>query len=659
MLLLQRVHRVSSKVVRGGEWKRVRTFSICFLSSSKRCASYGLARCILFLGTSLLQLVFPVVHAIEYRHGFAFLDEPGLPADFTHTRYVNPDALKGGVIRIAEMGTWDSFNPLALTGREVKGVAFWVPQDNWLFATLMQPALDEPTTMYANLADGIAVDPEGAWVGFRLRADATWHDGKPITVDDVVWSFDVFRNKATPTVSTPLQVFSRIEVTGDREFRFIIEESARGDAVLPRRAALLPILPKHWWEGRDVTRGTTEAPIGSGPYRVGRFSIGRWVEWERVPGWWGEKVPINRGRYNFDRIKVDYFRDDQVQTEAVKGHEVDVRFETVPSTWATGYDTPAVRQGFLRKAEFTISRPGGLWWPIFWNLEQARFQDIRVREALWLMSDGEWSNKRSWGFWGLPTSFFHGSELAATGLPNELELRLLEPLREQVPPRVFTEPFKLPPNQGGGWHRENLLRAEALLREAGWVIEGDQLVHSETREPFHVRFVAVSASLGGSFIPYTNKLKRLGITSNIKAPEVSNWLFRMRSGDFDAGAIWFLPDFTPTLLVSNTFHSSGADQAYSGNWSNLRDPAVDALIEHMYKAKSWDEFVAATRALDRVLLWNFYFVAVMSKTKNALAWWDKFGMPEHGILNREVVYHDLWWWDEPKTARVREFLGER
>lgn len=620
-----------------------------------------------FISLKLLQrllygamlLVAPLAEAIEYQHGYAFLKEPGYPADFTHTRYVNPDAPKGGMIRIPEMGTWDTFNPLALTGREVKGVAFWIPQDNYHYDTLMQPSLDEPAALYGNLAEGIAVDPEGAWIAFKLREGARWHDGRPITVDDVVWSFGVYRNQASPTISSPLQPFTHVEVTGPREFRFVIDESARGDTVLARRAGLLPILPKHYWEGRDVTRGTTEPPLGSGPYRVGRFSIGRWIEWERVPDWWAKDLPINRGRYNFDRIRIDYFRDDQVQTEAVKGHEVDVRFETVPPTWATGYDIPAVRKGFLRKAEFTISRPAGLWWPIFWNLEQPRFQDIRVREALWLMSDGEWSNKKSWGFWGLPTSFFHGSELAATGLPGELELKLLEPLRDQVPPRVFAEPFKLPPNQGGGWHRENLLRAAQLLREAGWVVRDDKLVHAVTGEPFHLRFVAVSPSLGGSFIPYTYKLRRLGITSNIKSPEISNWLFRMRSGDFDAGAIWFLPDFTPSLLVSNTFHSAAADQPYSANWSNLRDPAVDALIGQLYKARTWDEFVAATRALDRVLLWNFYFVAVMSKTRNALAWWDKFGIPDHGILNREVVFHDLWWWDEAKARRVLEFVGDR
>ncbi len=603
--------------------------------------------------------IIPLAQALDYRHGYAFLKEPELPTSFIHTRYVNPDAPKGGMIRFAEMGTWDSFNSLALTGREVKGVSFWIPHDNYLYDTLMQPTLDEPAALYGNLAEGIAIDPEGGWIAFKLREGARWHDGKPITVDDVVWSFDVYRSKATPTISSPLQPFTRVEVTGPREFRFMIDEAARGDTVLARRAGLLPILPKHYWKNRDITRGTTEPPLGSGPYRVGRFSIGRWIEWERVPDWWAKDLPINRGRYNFDRIRIDYFRDDQVQTEAVKGHEVDLRFETVPPTWATGYNIPAVRKGFMHKAEFTISRPSGLWWPIFWNLEQPRFQDIRVREALWLMSDGEWSNKKSWGFWGLPTSFFHGSELAATGLPSELELKLLEPLRDKVPPRVFSEPFRLPPNQGGGWHRENLLRAAELFRQAGWVIHDDKLVHAVTGEPFNLRLVAVSPSLGGSFIPYTNKLRRLGITSNIKSPEVSNWLYRMRSGDFDGGAIWFLPDFTPTLLVSNTFHSSAADQAYSSNWSNMRDPAVDALIAHMYKARTWEEFVAATRALDRVLSWNFYFVAVMSKTKNALVWWDKFGKPDHGILNREVVFHDLWWWDEAKAQRVLEFVGDR
>ncbi|MEQ8857873.1 MAG: extracellular solute-binding protein [Pseudomonadales bacterium] len=617
------------------------------------------------VGPGLLSLLLNVTACavlsdtgIDYRHGYAFLSDPAYPPDFANTAYVNPDAPKGGRIRVPEMGTWDNFNPLALGGRDVRGVSFWVRQNNYLYDSLLEPALDEPATLYGLLADGVAVAADGAWIAFRLREGARWHDGEPITVDDVVFSFEKFKSEATPTISTPLTAITGIEVIAAREIRYLVAEDARGDPILPRRIGIMPVIPRHYWENRDLTRTTVEPPLGSGPYRIGEFSMGRWIEWQRVADYWGRDLPINRGRYNFDTIEVDYFRDDQVQTEAVKGNVIDVHLENVPSRWATAYEFPAFRAGVFRKTEFTLSKPAGLWWPIFWNLAQPRFQDVRVREALWLQSDFEWSNVKSHGFWGQATSFFHGSELAARGLPSAAELELLEPLREQIPPRVFTEPYRPPPNQGHGWHRDNLLRSAELLREAGWQVRDGRLVHERTGEGFHIRFVAVSPALGAAFIPYTHKLERLGISSSIKAPEISNWLYRMRAGDFDAGAIAFLPDFTPTLLVSNSFSSAAADQPYSFNWSNLKDPAVDALIGHLYKARTWDAFVAAARALDRVLLWNFYWVPSSSKTRYALAYWDRFGQPGHGPLLRETGFVDLWWWDADRAARVARFARD-
>jgi microcin C transport system substrate-binding protein len=594
--------------------------------------------------------------AIAYQHGYAFLSEPAYPPDFSHTSYVNPEAPKGGEIRIREMGTWDNFNSISLGGRQVRGVSFWVRQGNYLYDSLMEPGLDEPATLYGRLAEGVAVDPDGKWIAFRLRKDAYWHDGEPITVDDVVFSFNTFKNEATPTVSTPLQTITGIEVTGEREFRYLVADFATGDPILPRRLGIMPVLPEHYWRDRDVTKTTVEPPLGSGPYRIGEFAIGRWIKWERVDDYWGRDLPINKGRYNFDTIKVDYFRDDQVQTEAFKGNVVDVHMENVAQTWATSYDTPAFRAGMFKKKEVGVLRPAGLWWPIFWNMDQERFHDPRVREALWLMSDFQWGNRRSYGFYGEGLSFFNDSELASQGLPSEAELKLLEPLRGQIPDRVFTHVYRGTPNQGSGWRRENFLEAARLLREAGWIIRDGRLVHEETGELFNIRFLAVSPALARAFRPLTRKLQRLGITSTVTAPEISNWLYRSRSGDFDAGAIAFQPDFTPTLLSSNTFSSAAADQAYSFNWSNLKDPAVDQLIGNMYKARTWEEFVAACRALDRVLLWNFYWLPGTSKTRHAMAYWDKFGQPEHDRLVHASYFVDLWWWDPEKAARVEAWL---
>lgn len=620
--------------------------------------------CQFTVASLLLALFLPGSMAAEtgitYSHGYAFLADPRYSPDFRHFDYVNPDAPKGGQIRVPQMGNWDSFNPIPLKGRVAAGLAVWTPAANYLYDSLMAPSFDEPSAFYGRLAEGIAVAEDGAWIGFRLREGAYWHDGTPITVEDVVFSFNVYKDKenTAATITAPLDAFVAIEVLNDREFRYLIAPGEHGNPILPTRIAVLPIMPKHYWATHDITSTTVDPPLGSGPYKIGEFSVGRWLRYERVDNYWGKNLPVNRGRHNFSQIKFDYFRDDQVQTEAVKGNVIDVHVENLPRLWENAYKFPAADAGVFKTPTVYLSRPAGLWWPVFWNLDQKRLKDVRVREALWLLADFDWLNQRSYGFYGLAKSYFHGSHLAATGLPDEREMKFLEPLRGKVPERVFTTAYDAPPNIGEGWHRDNLLRAMSLFEEAGWVIEDNRLVHADTGEQFHLRFVAVSPALGGSFVPYTRVLQRLGITTSIKSPEISNWQFRMRSGDFDAGAIWFLPDDMPTLLISNSFSSSAADQAYSQNWSNMRDPAVDALIEHIYTAENYEDYVAAIRALDRVLLWNFYFVPGMTKTKIGIAHWDKFGKPDHGKLNR-LAFVDTWWWDEKKAAQVGEFKGQK
>ena len=597
---------------------------------------------------------------VVYQHGYAFLSEPAYPPDFTHFNYVNPDAPKGGMIRVPEMGTWDNFNAVALLGRMVRGMEFWTRQQNYVYDGLMEQSLDEPATQYGLIADGIAIGENYSWVQFRLRPEARWHDGKPITVKDVVFSFETYMNDARPTISTPLQVIASIEVMSPNEVRFNIAPEAQGNPVVPRRLGTPPIVPKHYWANHDITKSTITPPLGSGPYTIGEFVIGRWIKFERFEDYWAKDLPVMKGRYNFDTIKIDYFRDDQVQTEAVKANVVDVHLENVPRRWTQAYDIPAVEQGYLIKRDNRALRPGGLWWPIFWNMDQRRFQDIRVREALSLARTGwEWGSRRSYGFFDQATSFFHDSDFASSGLPSEKELKLLEPLRGKIPERVFTEPYHRAPHGEVGWHRDNIIKAAALMREAGWVIVDGQLVHEKTGEPFNLRFVAVSPALGRSFISYTKVLEKLGITSTIKAPEISNWLFRMRSGDFDAGALWFLPDSTPTLLLSNTFSSTAADQEYSANWSNLQDPAIDELIEHVYAAQTYDDFIAALRAVDRVLLWNFYWLPGSSKINYAMVHWDKFGRAEYDRLIWVNSYVANWWWDEEKAARVAAFTESK
>lgn len=595
----------------------------------------------------------------ECKHAYAFLAEPKLGPDFTHFEWVNPNAPKGGRIRVPDMGNWDSFNMLGL-GRVVRGMDTRDPGERHNHDSLVIVSPDEHGTAYGLLAECVAYPDDGAYIDYRLREGARWHDGQPITMADLLWSFQALKEKSNPALTTRAEAFTSVEALADgRTIRYHVAPAHRANRMLPIRTGELPVLPKHYWDrpGYDIGATTVQPPLGSGPYRIKGYDIGRWIEWERVPDYWGKDLPVNRGRYNFDIVKYDYFRDDQMQTEAVKGNAIDIHVENVPRRWATAYETPAVAAGLFRLDYLPRSKPAGLWWPIFWNLEQPRFQDIRVREALWLLNDFKWGNRRGgYGFFDVATSFLHRSHLAATGLPNERELKFLEPVRHLVPPRVFTEPYRPPPNQGDGWDRANIIRASKLLQEAGWVIEDNRLVHERTGEPFHIRFVAVSPALGGSFIPYTRVLKRVGIESSIKAPEISNWLYRMRSGDFDAGAIWFLPDNTPSIAITNAVSSAAADQAFSNNWAKIRNPAIDHLIDAMNQATNYDDYVAAIRAIDRVMLWNFYFIPGMSKVKVGIAYWDRYGQPPRTPLNRNS-FVDTWWWDADKAAAVEAFVG--
>ena len=592
------------------------------------------------------------------RHAYAFLGEPKLPPDFEHFDWVSPNAPKGGLMRMADTGSWDTFNRMGL-GHSVRGMDTRGNSTRHIYDSLVIRNPTEPATVYGLIAECIAVAPDGAWIEFRLRDGVYWHDGEPLDAEDVAFSFHVYQDKAHPAIAVAVAGFAGVEILDGNRVRYHVRPGHRHNRLLPIRIGELPVLSKRYWTqpGNDPGKPASTPPLGSGPYRIGGYEFGRWILWERDPDYWGRDLPPSRGRYNFDRVKYDYFRDDQMRTEAVKGDIVDIHVENVPRRWATAYDFPPAAAGVFRRQLLPQSQPSVLWWPIFWNQRQARFQDIRVREALWLVNDFAWSNRRiGYGFYDVATSFFYRSRLAARGLPSERELTLLEPIRHLVPPRVFTEPYAPPPHQGTGWHRDNLLRAAALFREAGWVVEDKRLVHERTGEPFFLRFVMFSPALARSVIPYTHVLRRLGIESSVKSPELSNWLYRMRSGDFDAGVNWFRPDNTPTLIVTNMFSTASADQALSANWGNIKNPAIDHLIEAMQSATSYPDYVAAARALDRVLLWNFYYIPGMTKVKVGVAYWDRYGQPPAIPLDR-TAFIDSWWWDPVKAEAVAEFTG--
>ena len=351
-------------------------------------------------------------------------------------------------------------------------------------------------------------------------------------------------------------------------------------------------------------------------------------------------------------MKFDYFRDENVMLEAHKADVIDVRHETVSKAWATEYGFPAVEAGLFKKELLYITRPWGLWWPVFWNLGRERFQDARVREALWLLYDFRWINRVIlFGFYQYGHSFFHNSDMAQRGLPSVRELELLEPWREKLPKRLFTQQFTAPFTEGYGHNRDNTQRALELFEEAGWVARGGKLVNAKTGERFKIDFVFVSRMLLRAQMPYISALNRIGIETTAKSPENSHWLYRMRTGSFDGGAYLYIPNNTPGLDLRNRFGSASAGKKYSQNWAQIKNPVVDDLIEKVITANDEQEFFAATRALDRVMLWNFYFIPSMAQPGYRLVYWDKYGQPDHGPLQR-AAWMDTWWWDRDKAEVV-------
>lgn len=591
----------------------------------------------------------------DYQHGISYVVPLKYDTDFEHFAYANPDAPKAGRIRFPVMGTFDSFNNILEKGRLAAGTPYGGTQQ-LLFERLLETAADEPASAYGRLAEGVAVDPDYRWVAFKLRADARWHDGEPLTVDDVVFSFESFKEHGSVALRTALLDLDRIEPMGEHELCFVTREGAEINPIMPFAYGAAPIHARHYWRERDISKTTLEPPLGAGPYRLREFDLGRKLTFERVADYWGRDIPVNRGRYNFDVIKFDYFRDEHIMLEAHKADVIDLREETVSKNWTTEYEFPAVEAGMFKRELRYITRVWGLWWPIFWNQSRERFQDPRVREALYLLYDFQFINRVIlFGFYDYGISFFHNSPMAQSGLPTPGELELLEPFRDELPARLFTEPFTPPYSAGKGFDRSRTERALELFAEAGWRIRDGSLVHDETGEAFHIDFVFVAATLRRAMMPYIRVLNRMGITTTARAPENSDWLHRMRTGSFDGGAYLYIPDNTPGLVLRNRFGSAAANVEYSQNWAKVQDPVLDYLIDKAIQARTADDLYAATRAFDRVILWRYYFIPGMAQPGYRLVHWDKFGEVETEPLSR-VPALDAWWWDEAKATRVATWL---
>lgn len=565
-------------------------------------------------------------------------EAPKYPADFSHFDYVNPTAPKGGTLRQAGFGSFDSLNPFIN-----KGVA--ADEIGLVYDTLTRRSLDEPFTEYGLLAEKIERASDNSWVRFYLRPEARFHDGHPVTAEDVVFSFDTLMKDGAPLYRAYYADVSQAVAEDERRVRFDFRHT--GNRELPLILGQLAVLPKHWWEGRDFTKSGMEPPLGSGPYRVANIQAGRSIRYERIKDWWGKDLPINRGFYNFDSMQVDYYRDNTVALEALKAGQFDYWLETSAKNWATAYDVPVVRNGQLIKEEIPNNNPAGMQGFIF-NIRRPLFQDRRVREALALLFDFEWANRQLFnGAYTRTRSYFDNSELASRGLPDVAELKILEPLREQIPPEVFTSEFRLPTTDGSGIIRDQQRRAYQLLQEAGWRIEGDRMLDARG-QPVRIEFLLAQADFERILLPYKRNLADLGIELDIRRVDVSQYINRLRSRDFDMMVGGFSQSNSPGNEQREYWHSVSADNPGSRNFIGLKDPAIDRLVDGLIQADSRDSLISHTRALDRVLLWGHYVVPNWHIKTWRVAYWDRLGHPT--VTPHYDIGLYTWWSKAEATA---------
>ncbi len=604
------------------------------------------ARVIILAAAALLPVVTPA-SAVEVRHGLSLFDSLKYGPDFEHFDYVNPDAPKGGTLRISAIGTFDSLNPFIIKGRA--GAL-----SSMIYDTLLEPSQDEPSTYYGLLAESVSHADDFSWATFVLRKEARWHDGEPVTPEDVVFSLEALK-EGHPQYAYYYQNIVKAEKTGEHEVTFTYDQA--GNRELPLITGQLPVLPKHYWEGtddqgrkRDFFSTTLVPPLGSGPYRITAVNPGSTITIERVEDYWGRDLPVNVGRHNFDRIRAEYFRDSTIALEAFKSDRFDVRFETSAKDWATAYNFPAVRDGRVILDVIKTENPEPMQAFVF-NTRRAKFSDRRVRLAFNYAFDFEWANQNL--FYGQYTrldSYFAGSELAATGLPEGLELEILEPLRGEVPDEVFTTVYKNPVGGNPAAVRRNLRTASQLLKEAGWEVRDNRLVNIETNEPMRVEFLLVQPTFERVVLPYRRNLERLGIEVSVRTVDVSQYQNRVDQFDFDIVVNSWPQSLSPGNEQRDFWSSAAADRPGSRNLAGIADPAIDKLIDRVIYAKSREELVAATRALDRVLLWHHFVVPQWYADGTRVARWNRFGLPDepppYGL-----GFPDTWWY-APEAARA-------
>ena len=587
----------------------------------------------------------------NWRHGVSLFDDLKYPAGFGHFEYVNPDSPKGGTAHQIALGTFDNFNSVVagVKGSLAAGV-------NLIYETLLVSSLDEVSSGYGLLAEAVSFPPDFSSATFRLREQAKWHDGTPVTPDDVIFAFEAFK-KFSPQLSAYYRNVTKAEMTGDREVTFTA--NTPGNRELPLIIGELTVLPKNWWEGagndgkrRDIGETTLEPLLGNGPYRIKDFSAGRHIVYERVKDHWSSGLNVNVGLNNFDELRYEYFRDTTISLEAFRANTVDWRTENSAKNWATAYDFPAVNGKRVLLEEFGI-RNVGIMQAFAFNIRREKFQDPRVRLAFNYAFNFEEMNKEIFfNQYNRIASYFAGTELAATGLPAGRELELLEAVRDKIPAEVFTKPFTNPVNGNPEAVRNNLREALRLLRQAGYEVRDTQLVNAKTSEPYAIEFLAEDPSFQRVFLFYKPSLDRLGIATTVRTVDAAQYENRLRSWDFDIITAAWPAALTPGNELRTYWGSQAAEEPGSNNLIGIKNAAVDAIIDQIVLAKNRADLEAATRALDRILLWNHYVVPQWYYNKVRTARWDRFGHPDLMPKYGRAAFPTVWWWDAQKAAKA-------
>ena len=598
------------------------------------------------VGSTLALLLASTVSFAAPQHALTVYGEPAkYPAGFSHFDYVNPNAPKGGSLKRSalEVGRFDHVLPYIDKGIGVSQL------DGWVYSPLAYRSLDEPYTVYGLVAQKMERAEDGLYLRFFLNPKARFADGKPITAEDVRYSFNLLMTQGSLRFRTLFADVKHVEVEGPLQVRF--DFASNENRTLPLDLATLPVLPEHWWKSRDFANGGGyEAPLGSGPYKVSKINAGSTITFQRDPDWWGKDLPVSRGLYNFDRLSLEYFGDTEVARQVLRGGAYDFNREFSATGYSIGYNGPALDDGRLQRAHLAKHAPQTAQGYVF-NVQKPMFQDRRVRQALAMLWDFEWANRQMMrNLYIRQKSYFSNSPLAATQLPDAQELAILEPLRGQIPDEVFTQVFKAPTTDGTGMIRDKQLQALALLEAAGWTPKGDKLVNA-AGEPLEFTFLNVQNGLERLLLPYKRNLAQIGITLNIRRIDSSQYVNRLMSRDYDMIVTGFPVTTSPGLELYNYFGSAAAFDRGANNYFVLQNPAVDTLITGLVRATTQTQMLSYAHALDRVLQWNYYWIPNYYPPGTSAAWWNRFGRPTIEASNDEALES---WWEVSPTPLTNE-----